>query len=357
MDKNFTILLVLKDRPSYTMRFMNYMNHLYQESNPSNYPFKIVIADGGSDLNIQKTLENKSNFPNLEYQYLRYKYDETLDDFHEKMASAVDHITTPVASVLDNDDFILLEGVYNSLNFLKNNHDYSSSRGAVTIMNILAGRLRLGSNIYSIFKDPIVSSSAAGRMIEQTKAFHGNWHNLTRTRHLKASWKMINVAKPQNMRFTEQMTGYLNIIWGHGHRDVYPWLLRQDGERIKTKEGTLADHFPPQEVWIKSDFWQEEFNKMTEVVGVAISAYDNIPVEEAMDKFSKTYPHKVPDHFQLLQDRIKGCQKLGYNEQRIERMFDILRKHEVEVIDPLEDIDFQYPTAEQEIDILSSFLL
>ena len=76
IDNNFSILLVLKDRPSYTFRYMKYMDLL-------NFPYKILIADGGENVEIQQVLENKDNFPNLNYDYIRYPYDNTLDDFHE----------------------------------------------------------------------------------------------------------------------------------------------------------------------------------------------------------------------------------------------------------------------------------
>ena len=56
IDNNFSILLVLKDRPSYTFRYMKYMDLL-------NFPYKILIADGGENVEIQQVLENKDNFP------------------------------------------------------------------------------------------------------------------------------------------------------------------------------------------------------------------------------------------------------------------------------------------------------
>ena len=78
---NFSILLVLKDRSHYTVRLMN-------KWNAEKFPYKIWIADGGQDHRIESALLNKQNFKNLEYEYIRYPFDSTFEDFYKKMASA-----------------------------------------------------------------------------------------------------------------------------------------------------------------------------------------------------------------------------------------------------------------------------
>jgi glycosyltransferase domain-containing protein len=354
MDTNFTVFLVLKDRPAYTTRLMAYWNDI-------SFPFEIVIADGGKDKQIENVLYNKNNFPNLTYDYLRFPYDQSLDDYHEKMAAAIEAIDTPVASVLDNDDFMTTEGIYHSLYFLKNNLDYSSARGEVYPINTNRGAMGVLSvnpnNMYDKFKESIVANDALDRVVQQTTHFHGNWHNITRSNHLKASWNMINIVKPQNFRFTEQMAGYLNVLWGNGHRGNYSWLLHQHGERTEIDGNSLKSHFPPQDKWVTSEFWLEEFNKMTEVVGVAIAEYDGISVEDAMEGFTESYPYKVEAHIELFKSRVKEAKKIGYDEDRIQRLFDVVKKYNVKEVQPLGDLDFEFLSAQEEVDVLSKFLL
>jgi glycosyltransferase domain-containing protein len=353
MDNNFSILLVLKDRPHYTVRYMGYLNHI-------KFPYKIIIADGGKNLEIQNILENKKNYSNLNYEYIRFPYDETLNDFYEKMAMAVEQIESPTVSVMDNDDFILLEGIPKCLHILKENEHYSSSRGAIlsiAVSHDVFGYLSVGKNMYSKYPNSIIGETAVDRMIDQTKKYHGNWHNVARSNHTKALWAMINVAKPQNMRFIEQLTGYLNTIWGDSHRSDFPFMLHQHGQRIETQEGTLASHFPDQEVWINSDFWIEDFNKMTEVVGVGMALYDNIPVEEAMEKFANSYHYKLPHLKDLLEKKIEECKKVGYNKDRIKKLFEVLRKYKVKTIDKIGDIKESPLSAREELGIMSNVLL
>jgi len=351
-NKNFSILLPLKDRVNYTLRFLSYLNWV-------KFPHKIIIADGGKDETVSQILSNTTNFPALTYEYIRYPYDATVSNFYNKMDDAVSRIDSATVSVMDNDDFIFLEGIDKCLEILKNNPQASSCRGAINslfISNDIFGTLSLGGNMYTTFPDSICGPSAGERMIDQTSHFHGNWHNITRSNHVKACWQMINEVQPQNMRFTEQLTGYLNAIWGDSHRSDFYWLLHQQGQRIITESGSLADHFPAQAVWINSDYWLEDFNKMTEVIGVAISVQDSVSVTEGMKLFRESYPLKLPDLSELIKDRIKQAEELGYNDQRITNLIRIAQNNKVNEIVPIADFTPTHITAEKEVELLSSFL-
>lgn len=332
---------------------MEYMNFL-------NYPFKIIIADGGRNQQIENILKEKSTFSNLDYDYLRYPYDQTLDDFHEKMSDSIEKISTPLASIMDNDDFLLLAGVEKCVNFLKNNKDYSSARGLVNGIGIsqdVFGDLGIGDNMYSKFTKDVMGLTAGERVKDQSSRFHGNWHNVARSEHLKAAWKMINIVKPQNMRFTEQMTGYLNALWGNSHRGDFPWLLHQHGQRIELSGISLDSHYPDQEKWIKSDYWPKEFNKMTEVVGVAISAYDKVSIEDAMKSFREAYIYKLPKMKKLLESRINEAYEIGYNTKRIEKLFHTVEKYNIKNPEEIEDGNLNFPSAYEEVLLLKRFLL
>lgn len=312
MRNDFSILLVLKDRPQYTKRFMN---HLVANL----FPFKVLIADGGKDTNIQRLFEENA-WPSIDYEYVRYPYDATLDDFYEKMADAVSRIQTKFVSVMDNDDFILTEGIEKCVEILKDPR-YSSARGRIDDMQ--------GNNMYTKFPNSITGETVLDRVRDQTKHFHGNWHNVTRTEHVQACWSMLNITKPKNMRFTEQVTGYLNVIWGDGYRGDFPWLIHDNGERIETENGSLQNHFPDQTKWIKSDYWLNEFNKMTELIGAAISYKDNISIENAMKEFTEIYPDKLPDLELILNSRIAKAKSIGYNEERIKLLYEAVERFDV----------------------------
>jgi glycosyltransferase domain-containing protein len=353
MNDNFSILLVLKDRTAYTKRFLHYLNYI-------RFPYPIIVADGGSDKEIQNILKNNSAFPNLRYEYHHYGYDKTLNEFHDKMAAAINLVKTPLVSVMDNDDFILLEGVEKSINFLKENLDYSSTRGKIQLTNIsnnVYGYLSVGDNMYKKFTNHINSSNALKRIELQSKCFHGNWHNITRTNHVKACWRMLGVSKPTNMRFTEQITGYMNVVFGKGARFDYPWLLHQQADRIKIEEGILCDHFPPQERWINSNHWVDNFNKMAEIVGVSIAQCDNISVDEAIESFYQSYLLKLPHLKNILNKEITKCREIGYNKERVEKLSFIVSECNIHNMQQIEKQTHSFFSAEEELKILNDFLI
>ena len=110
-DNELTILLTLKDRPLFTFRWMAYANSI-------RFPFKVLIADGGKDETVPKVLSDKTNFPNVNYEYIRYPYDVTYAEYYSKVVDALSHVKTPFAVMADNDDFFIVEGLRLAVEFL-----------------------------------------------------------------------------------------------------------------------------------------------------------------------------------------------------------------------------------------------
>ena len=306
-DTNLTIFIPLKDRVQYTLRFLKSMED-------ARCPYKIILADGGQDKDIQDLLESKKYFKNLNYDYIRYPYDANFDLFYEKMHSGLSTIDTPFTMVMDNDDFVSMEGVANCLKILQEGN-WSSSRGRIDD--------RGGRNIYALYPDHVLGETCEERILDQTVRFHSNWHNVTHTKFIKACWSMINIVKPNNFRITEQLTAYLNIAWGNGYRGDFPWIIRDDGERIVTESGSLQDHFPAQDVWLNADYWPQEFNKMVEVIAACISYHDGINFEEARDLFYDNYWRKLPQLKDLINSRISDAKKLGYSKDRVDKLLKV----------------------------------
>ena len=98
---DLTIVLTLKDRVPFTYRWIKYMNDM-------KCPYKILIADGGKDKSIEEHLSDSSNYPDLNYVYIRYPYDETIDDFYRKLENILSQVQTKYHLYADNDDFFLL---------------------------------------------------------------------------------------------------------------------------------------------------------------------------------------------------------------------------------------------------------
>ena len=98
--------------------------------------YPIIIADGGLDFDIEKTLDNRLNFQNIKYKYIRYKYDENLDDYYNKLVNVISMVKTDYLIFADNDDFILLDNIDSYINYLDENPDYVSCGGRILDLEI-----------------------------------------------------------------------------------------------------------------------------------------------------------------------------------------------------------------------------
>ncbi len=119
-----TLVLPLKGRPLFTLRFLWHANKLA-------VPYRIIVADGEVHPAIAKLLEDPATFPNLDIEYIRYPDDSSFSRFYAKMADATARVVTPYIMMVDNDDFVMPEGIARSIEFLNTHEDYVSCGGGV----------------------------------------------------------------------------------------------------------------------------------------------------------------------------------------------------------------------------------
>jgi glycosyltransferase domain-containing protein len=125
MLQRLTIILPLKGRPLFTLRFLYHANR-------TKVPYHFLIADGEVREPLSQILEDASaHFPNLSIEYIRYPDDSRYSDFYRKMADVSGRVHTPYAMLADNDDFLGVNGIEQMLNFLEGSPSHSCSTGRV----------------------------------------------------------------------------------------------------------------------------------------------------------------------------------------------------------------------------------
>jgi glycosyltransferase domain-containing protein len=187
-DSRVTILLTLKGRDLYTLRWLWHANRV-------GLPFPVVIADGDVNLTVARLIEEPATFPNLKIAYRRYN-DRSFSDFYLKLRDAVASIETPYVMMSDNDDFLCPSGIIESANWLQNTPAYVSAGGAISHFEAerepnrlanLSGKIQRywyqQSRAYRSYD--LDSQSAAERVSEAYSGFLTVWYNVFRTETLR----------------------------------------------------------------------------------------------------------------------------------------------------------------------------
>jgi glycosyltransferase domain-containing protein len=125
MSPRLTIVMPLRGRNLFTLRFLYYANRM-------GMPYRFLVADGLVHPKLAEMLEDSRRyFPNLDIEYVRYPDDKDFSHFFNKMADALGRVTTPYAMIGDNDDFIMPAGLERATEFLDAHEDYVGYSGRI----------------------------------------------------------------------------------------------------------------------------------------------------------------------------------------------------------------------------------
>lgn len=298
-NRDITILLTLWDRAPYTFRWMEYASRV-------NLPFKVLIADGGADESVPHLLVDQANFPNVDYEYIRYPYDETLAHYHAKIVDALKHVQTPFVVLADNDDFFLVDGLLRSVDFLKKHPDFSSCRGMIggfritpnagdgELTNIYGKDVSFVRQVYPPDK-PILQATAMQRVQDYFSCYRPNWYDVFRIEQMRLTaqvWRDLNM---QDLILSQHIPMLLGIIEGKVQIEPYLYLLRQldvEGscDQIEMQQkGDLFDR-------MLSETWSDDFKTFVDTLAVALSRQDGISVDEARRELKQGYRNFIAPH-------------------------------------------------------------
>ena len=285
MNRDLTILLLLKDRTPFTWRWMNYYNQI-------GLPFKVLIADGGKDKSIEK-LADKSLFPNIDYEYIRYPYDENLGAFFKKIWEALSRVKTKYVVLASNDDFYFTDVLIDSVNFLDANSDYSTARGDIYNFTVKQSKKITGdkdvygiiTDIYKLYFNTSNTASTAMERIEIFSQFSNSlWHDVSKTDELKEFYKNLYKLKIDDLKFADYFISTMTVAGGKIYRGPGLYMLHQ----YQPDSISVASKNDPFE-WILSESWPLNLFKMANAISLRISRIDNIPKNKAGNKFIQYY--------------------------------------------------------------------
>jgi glycosyltransferase domain-containing protein len=227
-----TIVLTLKDRAPFTYRWVRYMNDM-------RCPYKILIADGGEDKTIEQHLKAHENYPCLDYDYIRYPYDSTLDDYYKKFIDIISKVKTEYLLLADNDDFYLLDRIPDILTFLDTHKDYVGARGQLVNLTLydksgLSNGLTSGMRYKAVQDDaPSIESHSPFERVDalcndmKTYDYYANWYCIFRTVSIKKIWELLITLSVKEVIVTEVLTHVLLVAGGKIKIMSFPFYIRQ----------------------------------------------------------------------------------------------------------------------------------
>lgn len=290
MREDLTILLLLKDRDDFTIRWLEYARKI-------KIPYKIILSNGGLESDLNEKLHEKEFHLELDLEYIRYPYDANHAIFFSKVYDSLKKVKTPFVLLASNDDFYFLDALESSISFLKDNLDYSSSRGEIWDFSTSQGGMgRPKSSDHStygrmegiskLYHDPSVfGGSAMERVLNFSSRANSTWHDVIRTESLKAAYSALLNSEINDLVLADSLISFFIASRGQIHRGDGLYMLHQCHSEMAA---LTVLHSSPFE-WVNSPDWDSELEKFLDVISLQVSSQDQTSFYEAKCRLLKAY--------------------------------------------------------------------
>lgn len=309
-----TIVMPLKGRPLFTLRFL-------WHANLARLPYRILIADGAVSSDLAAVLDNaRQHFPNLDIEYVRYPDDINYGRFYTKVADALQRVRTPYAMIVDNDDFLVASGVEKSIAFLDQAPDYVCCGGGLAGFSVYSGLnaandgLTGSLNRYAYRYTPFDRSEDYGShsVVERLRQGSRNWwsyYAVFRTEVLATVWRESVGIDFSDLQLFEFFCAMRTLTLGKVRSDGSTiGYLRQYGTSLRSSlKKDWVHHL------MRSHF-TEDFNTMIGEIAQSAAASDGVeagPVDEMLRE--------------ICDDWLRAFLKVNYGE--VQAVKQMLRDH------------------------------
>ena len=231
IDNSLTIILTLRGRHLHTLRWMWHANR-------TSLPYHIIIADGEVHPTIDRLLSDPSIFPNISYEYHRYR-DLSLTDYYKKIKETIAKVATTYTMCSDNDDFVMSTGIQKSINYLKNYPEYVCAGGKIPnfslsqnkqLPNYVIGEISsIGFGYKNQHRD-ISNCLPSERVLQEIDYYQPVWYHVFRTNDLRLIIQEIEEINFSDASIVEFYHALRAVTLGKVHTDSSAiCYLRQAG--------------------------------------------------------------------------------------------------------------------------------
>ena len=288
-----TILLTLKDRVPFTHRWLAY-------AAGAPLPYKILIADGGSDDTVADTVAEKQR-QGLDVQYIRYPFDRTYADYYAKLADALSRVTTPFVVLADNDDLLIPQGLARAVEFLRGHDDHVACGGQCAVFWLSGGGTATEDG--TMYGDTVewkcssqyssdVADRAAQRLRERCLGANDVFYAVHRTDSLRRHFEAVRDCNPRDLFLVEQLVMFLTAIAGKTRQLDTLYIARQQ-DSPGGSGGAHQDRFGNWYDRMLVPTWSEDFTRFVDCAAGALSAADGISSADARRIVLESYKMSV----------------------------------------------------------------
>jgi glycosyltransferase domain-containing protein len=287
--RDLTVVLTLKDRVAFTWRWLAYADSVA-------FPFKVLIADGGADEAVPRILADRTRFPRVDYEYVRYPYDAGYADYYAKTADALERVRTPYVVLADNDDLFVPGSLQESADFLEANPDYVACAGQWAIFWVRSAAGAADGGVYG--KDvewKFTTSAHTGdartareRLRRQTLGGDDIFYHVRRTPELRRQFAHVKALGSRDLFLFGQLVCYLGAISGKVRQLDTLYMARQQNAP-GSSGGMHQEKFGGWWGRMLVPTWSADFTRFLEITAGELAQADGIGLDEARAWIVKSY--------------------------------------------------------------------
>ncbi len=287
---DLSILLIVYDRGDYYDYPLRWMKFASKHLNNH----KILIADGSGKSEIKKIFNENSNFKNLDYKYFEYPKDKNYNDYFSKLADILSKVDTEFSMLTDDDDFLSNDSINHSINFLKENIDYSTSGGIIGSFHLIE-RNKLDVSKYKLPKvsNSIINETAYDRILKPyIFNYPHTFYDVHRSDYQKKNFKILDENNFKEITMVEMLTEALDVIDGKIHKHKQLFGMRQlnfnnsSHKQFVNKKGSIVNRAIFGEL-------SNDCKKWLNIISQEISSKDNIDYDKVKNDVAKAYVENV----------------------------------------------------------------
>lgn len=198
LNELLTVVLISHNRPAFLRRAMKYYGAL---------PCKVLVLDSATE-------PFNGELPDVDYRHVpQFAY----SGFQAKIAHGVEQVTTPYMVLAADDDFIVHDALFDSVDFLEENRDYGMCHGYCLMY------LTLGDSVSYYRRDKKVcedysSERAQDRVVDYMRQYLPPFYAVTRTDLMKSWYSLL----PPGTSFQWQEIGHVYYMLACAKARILP---------------------------------------------------------------------------------------------------------------------------------------